>query len=196
MAVYRPSPQPPANLTASGQLSQFHHSTPTPPPISKRDKRRNAMMDRLHEISANFAENREYHYRRQLQALQRDMNLITYAEPYKNQPLDELIDDADDDVSMSATGLRGGQLGGTAGAGDRQPKAGKWGRRFIEEVNNAMEDRDAQLSLVAVSQMSAGSSTAVVPVAFTQHCCGRFKRDSKRLTFHIGTTQFPRPRTV
>ncbi|KAL8741427.1 MAG: hypothetical protein Q9184_008386 [Pyrenodesmia sp. 2 TL-2023] len=148
MAVYRPSPQPPANLTAGGQFSQLHHSTPTPPPISKRDKRRNAMMDRLNEISANFAENREYHYRRQLQALQRDMNLITYAEPYKNQPLDELIDDADDEVSMSATGLRGGQLAGTAGAGDTQPKAGKWGRRFIEEVNNAMEDRDAQLSLV------------------------------------------------
>ncbi|KAI4178460.1 MAG: hypothetical protein LQ346_007439 [Caloplaca aetnensis] len=148
MAVYHPSPQPSANLAAGGQLSHLHHPTPTPPPVSKRDKRRNAMMDRLHEISANFAENRDYHYRRQLQALQRDMNLITYAEPYRNQPLDELIDDADDEASIPASGTRAGQNGGTAGAGDRLPKVGKWGRRFIEEVNNAMEDRDAQLSLV------------------------------------------------
>lgn len=108
-------------------------------------------MDRLQEISTNFTENRDYHYRRQLQALQRDVNLITYAEPYRNQPLDELVDDLDDEVSMSAAGVRGGQYGGTIAAGERQPKAGKWGRRFIEEVNNAMEDRDAHLALIVVS---------------------------------------------
>lgn len=156
MAVYQPSPQPPANLMAGGRPSHLHRSSPTPPPLSKRDKRRNAMMDRLQEISTNFAENREYHYRRQLQALQRDVNLITYAEPYQNQPLDELLDDFHEDAPTNAAGIRGGQYGLMIGNGERQPRAGKWGRRFIEEVNNAMEDRDAQLSLVVVSQMFAG----------------------------------------
>lgn len=109
------------------------------------------MLDRLQEISSNFAENRDYHYRRQLQTLQCDLNLITHAEPYRNQPLDEVVDDADDEAALSAAGTRG-QYGPTVGANERQPKVGKWGRRFIEDVNNAMEDRDAQLSLVVVSQ--------------------------------------------
>ncbi|KAI4139131.1 MAG: hypothetical protein LQ341_004340 [Variospora aurantia] len=148
MAVYHPSLQPPASLSAGGRSSHPHHLSPTPPPLSKRDKRRNAMMDRLQEISSNFAENRDYHYRRQLQELQCDLNLITRAEPYRNQPLEEVVDDANDDTSVSAAGTRGGQYGPTTGANERQPKVGKWGRRFIEEVNYAMEDRDAQLSLV------------------------------------------------
>ncbi|KAI4089452.1 MAG: hypothetical protein LQ344_005366 [Seirophora lacunosa] len=148
MAVYHPSLQPPANLSAGGQPSHPHHLSATPPPLSKRDKRRNAMLDRLQEISSSFAENRDYHYRRQLQTLQCDLNLITHAEPYRNQPLDEVVDDADDEAALSAAGTRGGQYGPTVGANERQPKIGKWGRRFIEDVNNAMEDRDAQLSLV------------------------------------------------
>ena len=137
---------------AGSRPAQLHRSSPTPPPLSKRDKRRNAMMDRLQEISQNFAENREYHYRRQLQALQRDVNFITFADPYQNQPLDELLDDYDEDPTTSAAGMRGGQYGSMAGNNERQPRVGKSGRRFIEEVNNAMEDRDAQLSLIVVSQ--------------------------------------------
>ncbi|KAL9027810.1 MAG: hypothetical protein Q9196_003720 [Gyalolechia fulgens] len=133
---------------AGSRPSHLNRSSPTPPPLSKRDKRRNAMMDRLQDISINFAENREYHYRRQLQTLQRDVNIITHAEPYQNQPLDELLSDVDEDHTTAAAGMRGGQYGSMNGNREGQPRAGKWARRFIEEVNNAMEDRDAQLSLI------------------------------------------------
>ncbi|KAL8830309.1 MAG: hypothetical protein Q9170_005792 [Blastenia crenularia] len=148
MAVYQPSPQPPSTFMAGSRPSHLHRLSPTPPPVSKRDKRRNAMMERIQEISTSFAENREYHYRRQLQALQRDVNLITRAEPYRNEPLDEKLGDIEEDGPTNVAGIRGGQHGSIMGRSERQPKVGKWGRRFIEEVNNAMEDRDAQLSLI------------------------------------------------
>ncbi|KAL8951367.1 MAG: hypothetical protein Q9222_002644 [Ikaeria aurantiellina] len=117
--------------------------------MSKRDKRRKAMTDRLHDISTSFAENREYHYRRQLQALQRDVNLITYAEPYRNRPLDDLLEDFESDYPASAAaGSRGQVHGPSLSNGERPPRAGKWARKFVEEVNAAMEDRDAHLSLI------------------------------------------------
>ncbi|KAL8809702.1 MAG: hypothetical protein Q9200_003196 [Gallowayella weberi] len=123
MTAYRPSPQPGANPAAGSTTRQ----SPTPPPLTKRDKRRNAMTERLRGIEDEFASNRDFYYRQQLQALQRDANIITCAEPYRNQPLDELIDD---------NGLMG------------QPRAGKWASSFIEQVNNAMEERDTNLSLI------------------------------------------------
>ncbi|KAL8956888.1 MAG: hypothetical protein Q9183_006196, partial [Haloplaca sp. 2 TL-2023] len=121
------------NLVAGGNNPQFHQPT-------KREKRKNAMLERLRDISTNFAENREYHYRRQLQSLQRDVNHITYAQPYRDQPLDEL-DDSDGDGLASVSG-------NVSGNGERQPRAGKWARKFDEELDNAVEDRDAQLTLI------------------------------------------------
>ncbi|KAL8686679.1 MAG: hypothetical protein Q9218_006942 [Villophora microphyllina] len=131
MAAYGALPQSTAALVAGASSSHSQRQSPTPPPLTKREKRKNAMAERLRDISANFAENREYHYRRQLQALQRDVSFITYAEPYQNRPMDEAIDDY-----------------GLDGSNERQPRGGKWARNFIEEVNNAMEDRDAQLCLI------------------------------------------------
>ncbi|KAL8801635.1 MAG: hypothetical protein Q9182_004320 [Xanthomendoza sp. 2 TL-2023] len=123
MTAYRPSPQPGADLAAGSITRQ----SPTPPPLTKRDKRRNAMAERLRDIEDNFASNRDFYYRQQLQALQRDANIITCAEPYRNQPLDEPMDE-------------NGMMG--------QPRSGKWARGFIEQVNNAMEERDTNLSLI------------------------------------------------
>ncbi|KAL8642494.1 MAG: hypothetical protein Q9228_000812 [Teloschistes exilis] len=135
MAAYAPLPSSAAALVPGPNSSDLHRQSPTPPPLTKREKRKNAMAERLRDISTNFAENREYHYRRQLQALQRDLSFITYAEPYRDRPLDEI----NDELALD-------------GGNDAQPRAGKWARKFIEEVNNAMEDRDAQLCLVVVSQ--------------------------------------------
>ncbi|KAI4194372.1 MAG: hypothetical protein LQ350_007811 [Teloschistes chrysophthalmus] len=141
MAAYAPLPQSAASLVPATNSSDLHRQSPTPPPLTKREKRKNAMAERLRDISTNFAENREYHYRRQLQALQRDLSFITHAEPYRDQPLEEILDDF-----------------GPDGGNDAQPRAGKWARKFIEELNNAMEDRDAQLCLVVVRQTARQNS--------------------------------------
>lgn len=150
MTAYHPSPQPMANLVTGSNTSHLHRPSPTPPPPTKREKRKNAMVERLRDISANFAENRECYYRQQLQALQRDVNLITYAQPYQDRPLDEYLEDTDGDGISTAAGSRDQPYGSLLDNGERQPKAGKWARNFVEEVNNAMEDRDAQLTLIMV----------------------------------------------
>ncbi|KAL9039790.1 MAG: hypothetical protein Q9180_002320 [Flavoplaca navasiana] len=155
MTTYLPSPQPiggfpKASIVASNP-THAHRQSPTPPvapTLSKRDKRRNAMIERLRDIEDGFAANRDFYYRQQLQALQRDANIITYADPYRNQPLEELNDVPNADENAPTNGNRIHHNGGAMGSGERQPKAGKWARGFIEQVNNAMEDRDAQLSLI------------------------------------------------
>ncbi|KAL9608288.1 MAG: hypothetical protein Q9167_006871 [Letrouitia subvulpina] len=133
--AYRPSPQLTAALGPSNSSSYLHRSSLTPPPINKRDKRRNNMMDKFHEISMNFAENRDQYWRKQHQELQRDLNFITSAEPYQNQPLNEDWEDVEGKTSLPGA--------------EKTLPPGKWSRRFVEEVNNALEDRDAQLTLVA-----------------------------------------------
>ena len=139
------------NPTAGGNNPRFHQPT-------KREKRKNAMVDRLRDISANFAENREYHYRRQLQSLQRDVNYITYAQPYRDQPLEEL-DDSDGDGLAFVSGI-------VSGNGERQPRPGKWARKFEEEMDNAVEDRDAQLTLIVVCQKLG---TCCLDIVLTDH---------------------------
>ncbi|KAL8784779.1 MAG: hypothetical protein Q9213_003759 [Squamulea squamosa] len=127
----------------------MHRLSHSPPPtLSKRDKRRNAMIERLRDIEEKFASNKDFYYRQQLQALQRDASIITYAEPYRNQPLDELDELLDADENVHINGNRSNHHTGVMGNGERQPRAGKWARGFIERVNNAMEDRDIQLSLI------------------------------------------------
>ena len=41
----------------------------------------------------DFSSNREGHYRRQLIALQNDMNLITHADPYMPEPMEDSPDE-------------------------------------------------------------------------------------------------------
>ncbi len=158
MTAYLPSPQPIGGLTRvsavannTTHLHRHSHTPPPPPTLSKRDKRRNAMIDRLRDLEDGFAANRDFYYRQQLQALQRDANIITGAAPYRNQPLDDLDDVIDPDESAPINGNRAQHPEETMGNTESQPKAGKWARGFIEQVNNAMEDRDAQLSLIVVS---------------------------------------------
>ncbi|CAL8581600.1 hypothetical protein XPA_007289 [Xanthoria parietina] len=155
MTAYLPSPQPIGGLTRvsavannTTHLHRHSHTPPPPPTLSKRDKRRNAMIDRLRDLEDGFAANRDFYYRQQLQALQRDANIITGAAPYRNQPLDDLDDVIDPDESAPINGDRAQHPEETMGNTESQPKAGKWARGFIEQVNNAMEDRDAQLSLI------------------------------------------------
>ena len=81
------------------------------------------------------------------------MNFITYAEPYNDKPLKETWDDTEDEISGGPARNNRNRL--AAVADKREQKAGKWARRFVEEVNNAMEDRDTQLTLVAVSTFNS-----------------------------------------
>ena len=156
--AYSPSPQPGA-LAAAGATRNIPRTSVTPPPnqiLSKRDKRKNALIDRLRDISANFANNRDMHYRQQLQTYQADMSYINEANPYENKPLDdlgdEIVDKINETIASSAQGGRPPQAGSHSRF-QAPPRAGKWAAGFVQEVNAAMEERDAQLVLLAVRIM-------------------------------------------
>src|SRR5699024_1955426 len=72
---------PPATTTTNATAANGN------PPISKRDKRRSALQERLQDLTASFSQNRDAQFRQQLHALQCDMTLINNADPYVPGPL-------------------------------------------------------------------------------------------------------------
>ncbi|CAF9910558.1 MAG: hypothetical protein ALECFALPRED_006685 [Alectoria fallacina] len=155
--AYSPSPHI-ASLAVASSSSRFNRHSPSPPlhqPLSKRDKKRNVMENRLAEISSSFAENRDHLYRKQLQALQADMNYIQAAHLYDNAPLDEIGDDGMEEANTSAAASTAGSLRNAHQAHlnghtrlEVPYKTGPQTAEFIQEINDAMEQRDADLTTV------------------------------------------------
>ena len=115
------------------------------------------MADKLTEISNNFAANRDAIYRKQLQTYQADINFIQSANPYNNKPLDDPADDQSDEAAGSAAASTQGSLRHTQhillnGGGRIEPtfKTGRYASKYVQEINDAMEKRDADLTTLAV----------------------------------------------
>ncbi len=110
--------------------------------LSKRDKRRTNLANRLAEITAQFSDNRDVHYRNQLQALQIDINLIGEANAQGDMPLpdspgaiDKLVRDNLQKNLMKAIGA------------NVPLRAGRVYADFAKEINDAMEEKDAMLAM-------------------------------------------------
>ena len=123
------------------QLRQ-HSNSPPQQQLSKRDKRRSMLADRLEDITKQFSQNRDVHYREQLQAIQLDMNLIMEADAHGKKQLansgleiDMLIKDNMQKISMKRA------------EPVPPPRAGKAYADFAKEVNDAMEERDTTLTV-------------------------------------------------
>ena len=113
-------------------------------------------MERLNDITISFNANREAYSRIQLNSLSRDMNFISRADIYQPKPLDDSADEiyaATTASTMDNTVVRGG--GTINGLADNEARAGtgKWSAIFTQEINNAMEERDAQLTQTVVCSM-------------------------------------------
>lgn len=150
--AYSPSPRP-AAAGSSTQIRRHSATPPFPQVISKQKKRRNQLADRLNDISVSFAQNRDENYRKQLQSLQFDMNYIHRAQPYENFPLDDLGSDIIDGMNATTSNVndnRSSVAGTRISDVDAPARAGIWSSKFSLEVNDAMEERDTQLTLVAV----------------------------------------------
>lgn len=113
------------------------------------------MENALAEISSSFAENRDHLYRKQLQALQADMNYIQAARLYDNVPLDGIGDEGPEEANTSAAASSAGSLRNAHQAHlnghtrlEFPYKTGPQTAQFIQEINNAMEQRDADLTTV------------------------------------------------
>jgi hypothetical protein len=118
--------------------------SPTPPaqPLSKRDKRRNQHIAHQQEFHNELLSNREQHYREQLIALQNDMSLISQADPYSPDPLDDSPDEIARVAELAASA--------TPYQSQMSSLAGKWYAEFVHEVNDAKEAKE-----VAIIQLMA-----------------------------------------
>ncbi|KAL1981292.1 hypothetical protein VTN96DRAFT_2838 [Rasamsonia emersonii] len=136
------SPGPPSPPAAGGGLNSRARSMSPPPgagniPLSKRDKRRTALQERLQDLTASFSQNRDTQFRQQLHALQCDMTLINNADPYAPGPLP---DSAEDIARLVESTVGGGKFGK-----EMASLSGMWYSRFVQEINQIKEDRDAEI---------------------------------------------------
>jgi hypothetical protein len=98
------------------------------------------LAERLEVMTKEFAQNRDVHYREQLQAIQIDMNLIMEANAHGDEPLKSSAEEIE---KLVEDNVRSGRR---AAGPIAPPRAGRIYADFSKEVNDAMEDRDAALS--------------------------------------------------
>ena len=147
------SPSPGPSSMAAMNITNRRLS-PSPPltqqPLSKRDKKRGQIDNRVKELVAARHANRDTNLRAQLNALSRDIHYINRAELYQNQPLGDGPDDLMAEVaSVTASGTGEPEI--------TKVPLGRNAAQFVEQVNNAMEERDASLTNVHVSDLKLHS---------------------------------------
>lgn len=125
-----------------------HSATSPQPMLSKRDKRRNQLAEKLQEMITSFSDNRDSHYRAQLAALQADITLIVKADPLGNKPLD---DDGKEAAELIAQIMGSNIPSAPSAATDYVAQVGKQYGKFVDSVNDAMEERDYNLTMLWVS---------------------------------------------
>jgi len=100
-------------------------------------------MAQFQDLSNDFKENRSGYFHKQIVALQHDMNLITQADPYAPEPLDDSPEAIANLVEVTAAG--------TPYQSEMSSLAGKWYSEFVQEVNQTKEARDIELTQLMVS---------------------------------------------
>ncbi|EEH08490.1 conserved hypothetical protein [Histoplasma capsulatum G186AR] len=110
-----------------------------PQPVSKRDKRRSALQDRVHDLAETFSNERDYYFRKQVHDLQNEMALISNSQLYDTEPLSdspEMISELVEKLSAA------GHL-----VAETIP-SGKWYANFVQEMNQMKEERDLELAVL------------------------------------------------
>jgi len=132
-----PSPTSPLGVPDSGIYQSRRSATPPALPMSKRDKRRNQHLAHQQELLNEFASNHDQHYREQLIALQTDMSLISQADPYDPEPLEDSPEEVARIAELAASG--------TPYQSQMSSLAGKWYAEFVHEINDAKEAKELAL---------------------------------------------------
>ncbi|KFY23696.1 hypothetical protein V493_05678 [Pseudogymnoascus sp. VKM F-4281 (FW-2241)] len=127
-------------------------NAPPVQPLSKRDKRRTALIDRLNDITMQFSANKDQYYREQLGVVQQDIALILHAIPYVDDPTKETTVELLAAIHKLSRGDP--RILQSVKDGDLQGVGGKIYQEFREEIHDAMERRDAALSAYALEHKS------------------------------------------
>lgn len=99
------------------------------------------------ELLDDFSQNRDYHYRTQLIALQNDMNLIQQADPYQPENLEDSAEEIAKQIEATSAG--------NPFAAEMSSLAGRWYSEFVYEINDAKEAKELALINLSVSAQSA-----------------------------------------
>jgi len=148
------------SATMARPRSPFEGSpSPPPQPLTKRDIRRNRIVERLQTMVDTFAANQSQHYRAQLQAVQVDMTLILRADPYTQIGDDAagnggMLDDAGEDIRREVDAIAAQVPSDEAAQRDYYALAGSRYREFVRQVNDGVEKRDAGLTALHVSTVT------------------------------------------
>ncbi|KUJ15333.1 uncharacterized protein LY89DRAFT_648588 [Mollisia scopiformis] len=137
------SPQLSPMMGSAHRIDRLQSTSPPLPQqqLSKRDKRRTQLLERLNDMTAGFSANRDIHYRDQLQAIQVDINLITNADPHSKDVLPDRPEEIDSLVTKEVQRMMMKSLS------DKTPlRAGRIYADFAKDVNDAIEERDSALT--------------------------------------------------
>lgn len=127
--------------------------SPTPPPqlLSKRDKRRTILSEKLTDMFTSFSSNYADHFYAQLAAIKCDMNLVLQADPYANAPLEEDTEEISKLVAGARDEFYHNRPWGREGEASFSALSGRYYSQFVDDVNTAMEERDKSLTEIYVS---------------------------------------------
>ncbi|KAI1780959.1 Sds3-like-domain-containing protein [Hypoxylon cercidicola] len=113
---------------------------PSPPPATKREKKRQVMNDRLALLQVKFSRDKDKHYRDELHKIQIDVNLLSRVDPYTDRPLDAIdreYRDMQQTMSSSGNGSPKRSLLEMAG-----PTFSEW----VQQIEDFVEHRDYEMT--------------------------------------------------
>jgi hypothetical protein len=116
--------------------SQRPGRTASPPPQSKRDKKRQALTDKLDVLKEQYHKDRDRSYREELGRIQIDVNLVAKVDPYAPRPLD-VVEREFREISQAGTDRTNRSLLEMAG-----PSFDDW----HHQVEDLVEHRDYELT--------------------------------------------------
>lgn len=114
-------------------------------------------MEKLQGMISSFSANQNQHYRAQLQGVQVDMTMVLRADPYS---VESVLEDSHEGIRAYAEDIMKGDVSGhngislpadEAARGDYWSLAGKRYADFVRGVNDSVEERDAELTALHVS---------------------------------------------
>ncbi|KAI1438885.1 Sds3-like-domain-containing protein [Xylaria sp. CBS 124048] len=122
----------------------------SPQPQSKRDKKRQAVNDRLSALSEQLSRDKDKRYREELQKIQVDVNLVSRVDPYADRPLDEIDREyRERELSQATNGANGANGANKSSSSSRRSlleMAGPSFQEWVHEVEDLVESRDYDLT--------------------------------------------------
>ncbi|KAI2632100.1 Sds3-like-domain-containing protein [Hypoxylon sp. NC1633] len=114
----------------------------TPPPQSKRDKKRQVLHDRLAVLADRYSRDKDKHYRDELHKIQIDVNLVGRVDPYADRPLDAIDREYQDIQQQAADAQQNASAGGSSPKRSLLEMAGPTFSGWVYQVEDLVEHRD------------------------------------------------------